>query len=755
MSRRYPKKMRYILLGLVILLAAFLFMGCDDGDDGDPGPPGPQGEQGPPGPPGSAMVDLSTMTIEEQAALGTVTLPTDSISVTIDSPPVVTFSLADELGRPVLGLASIMGTDRTSGRIVRFTLAKLVKGTQGNPDYWYSYLDGGYESPYGGGTLTANNDKTYTYTFAADVGSDPAFDPAATHRLAGQLGGGDTGFEPSNFVFDFVPNGGPVTHMHNVAMTASCNECHDPLNIHGRRTEVGYCVTCHNPGLAEGEGDMAFMTHRIHAAGDFNVLDDGISYAEVTYPQDLLNCRKCHNGDDDATPQGDNWRTVQNADLCFQSCHAVPESVLEEAAFHTSIIGDCGACHNNEIVAVLNNDTIHTTPNATENNPGLLAGQRKIEYEIDRVRFSEGNLNIVFRILSNGTALNLNNLPADLAGPDRWPGFLMAYALPQDGISTPADFNNLGNSEGQPESIDLGDLADGTAGTLTCTDGTCTATLPNPFPGGSRLRTVGLQGYFQQNIGGETVSLHTQSVVKTLASDTPRRSIADSVECSACHEIFEGHGGNRNFTADGGVDICTLCHNPNLSSSGRTGNFLDQDDLDDAGVDNVLDFPEATNNFKDMIHGIHASDVRSTAYEFVRAGRFGSGYYDWSEVTFPGNIANCNKCHVDDSYLPDQVPESALLTTNRTTGQNSGMDQTVDEVAAARDSVPNGTDWVITPVTGACYACHDSDTVQAHMEQFGGAIDVNRDFVQSVDTCGICHGPGNIADVETAHNLKD
>lgn len=738
MSRRYPKKTRYILLGLVILLAAFLFMGCDDGDDGDPGPPGPQGEQGPPGPPGSAMVDLSTMTVEEQAELGIVILPTDSISVTIDSPPVVTFSLVDDLGRPVLGLESIV--ENVYDNVIRFTLAKLVKGTEGNPDYWVSYLDESYDSPNRGGALTANGDNTYTYTFATDVGSDPAFDPAATNRLAGQLGGGDTGFESSNFVFDFVPNGDPVTHTHNVAMTASCNECHDPLSFHGRRTEVGYCVTCHNPGLADGEGDLAFMTHRIHAAGNFDVLDDGVSYEEVTYPQDLLNCRKCHNGDDAATPQGDHWRTVQNTKLCFKSCHAVPESVLDQAAFHTSITGNCGACHNNEIVAVLNNDKIHITPNATENNPGLLAGQRKIEYEIDRVRINEGNLNIIFRILSNGTALNLKKLPADLAGSGRWPGFLIAYALPQDGIANLVDFNNLGNSAGQPESIDLGDLADGSAGTLTCADGTCTASIPNPFPGGSKLRTVGLQGYFQQNIGGETVALHTQSVVKTLASDTPRRSIADSAGCAACHEIFEGHGGNRNFTADGGVDICTLCHNPNLTSSGRT--------MD-------LDHPEATNNFKDMIHGIHAADVRTTDYEFVRIFRGSATIYNWSEVTFPGNIANCNKCHVGDSYLPDGVPESSLLTTNRITGQMSGMDQTVDEVVTARDNVPNETDWVITPVTGACYACHDSSSVQAHMEQFGGAIDVNRDFVETIDTCGICHGPGDIADVETAHNLMD
>ena len=36
--------------------------------------------------------------------------------------------------------------------------------------------------------------------------------------------------------------------------------------------------------------------------------------------------------------------------------------------------------------------------------------------------------------------------------------------------------------------------------------------------------------------------------------------------CLECHEIFEGHGGNRVSNAQ----VCVMCHNPNLSSSGRT-----------------------------------------------------------------------------------------------------------------------------------------------------------------------------------------
>ena len=78
-----------------------------------------------------------------------------------------------------------------------------------------------------------------------------------------------------------------------------------------------------------------------------------------------------------------------------------------------------------------------------------------------------------------------------------------------------------------------------------------------------------------------------------------RRLVVEAGKCANCHEIFEGHGGNRNIGALSGkteVVVCAVCHNPNLSSSGKT--------LD-------LTYPEATNNLKDMVHAIHAGAFRA------------------------------------------------------------------------------------------------------------------------------------------------
>ena len=266
------------------------------------------------------VVDIATMTPDERAAITGLNIPQDSINVTIGTSTKVTFSVTDAFDRPVVGIETLIASD---DRFVRFTLVKLVAGTNGDSDSWFSYIrEEGvptYDSPRGGGTLAANNDYTYTYTFAYDVRSDAAFDRSVTHRLGGQMGNADSGLTPLNIVYDFVPDKSALTSTRDIALTTSCNECHGRLVVHGRRYEVGYCVTCHNPDLVEGNDsfDMSVMTHKIHAA-DPDYFEG--AFAEVTYPQALNNCRKCHNGDDEGTPQGDNWKNKPSIEACG-SCH--------------------------------------------------------------------------------------------------------------------------------------------------------------------------------------------------------------------------------------------------------------------------------------------------------------------------------------------------------------------------------------------------------------------------------------------------
>jgi OmcA/MtrC family decaheme c-type cytochrome len=196
----------------------------------------------------------------------------------------------------------------------------------------------------------------------------------------------------------------------------------------------------------------------------------------------------------------------------------------------------------------------------------------------------------------------------------------------------------------------------------------------------------------------------------------------DSNKCLNCHEIIEGHGGNR----VNNVQVCVTCHNPNLSSSGRVVDTSltaqDQKDLiEAAGYDpnNSLTWPEATQSFKNLIHGLHAAAWRDNAFEFVR-NRNNGLYFNWSEVTFPGIISNCETCHIAGTYEPDAVPAGALMSTDVTT---DGLNLNRAAVQAARDGVPNDTDLISSKTAGTCAMCHDSYLAASHIGQNGGVIE--------------------------------
>jgi len=151
-----------------------------------------------------------------------------------------------------------------------------------------------------------------------------------------------------------------------------------------------------------------------------------------------------------------------------------------------------------------------------------------------------------------------------------------------------------------------------------------------PYPARARMRAVALQGEMEQNTGTGSVGRTAPSKVFAIDnsnSNPARRQVVDSNGCLECHERLELHGGSR----VNNVQVCVFCHNSNLSSSGRTSTS-NVNVPPWLGTD-PLAWPEATNDIKELIHGIHEATDRP--YEFIR-NRGGGRYYNWSEVTFPG-----------------------------------------------------------------------------------------------------------------------
>jgi OmcA/MtrC family decaheme c-type cytochrome len=168
----------------------------------------------------------------------------------------------------------------------------------------------------------------------------------------------------------------------------------------------------------------------------------------------------------------------------------------------------------------------------------------------------------------------------------------------------------------------------------------------------------------------------------------PRRIVVDDAKCESCHVNLDGHGDNRRNTQS-----CTTCHNPTL-------------------ID-IADVPESVNH-KWMVHKIHRGADLENGYVVIRS----RGTYDFSDRHYPGDLRNCDACHVNDSHL---LPLPMDLASQIT---------------------PNFWWDPIDPVASACLGCHDGDDTAVHAY-------VNTSMFG--ESCSTCHGEGKSAAVEKVH----
>ncbi len=350
---------------LPVLALAALLAACSGstGPQGQAGPPGPAGPTGPQGPgAGVAALDVGTAT----QIVGTIS------SVTINSPPVVKFSLADQNGVPLKGLPAAD---------IGWVIAKLTPGQNGAASTWQSYI---YQTvtpsgcPTGAtsclsaaatqattengasGTLVDNGDGTYQYTFLKDVKTDPivTYDATLTHRVAFEIRGLA---QANNGSYTFQPSTGATTGIFSreIIELQTCNGCHTQLMLHGgARVETQYCVMCHNPSTTDPYSgnplDFKQMIHKIHqgnslasiqtppglaltGSADFHagsnttptlaqgywIVGHGKSldnFNTVLFPQDTRNCTTCHKQNLPAATEAGNYAAVPTIEACG-ACH--------------------------------------------------------------------------------------------------------------------------------------------------------------------------------------------------------------------------------------------------------------------------------------------------------------------------------------------------------------------------------------------------------------------------------------------------
>lgn len=715
---------------LAATLAALLLVGCE-GDDGAPGAPGGPGGPGP-------------STTGEATALS---FAIDSFTTT--GTPVIEFTVTNEDGVRFTGLEQ--------GQ-VRFTFAKLVPGANGNPASWQSYINR-TEAPDVGpgtetviqatsesnGTLANNLDGTYTYTFVnafTNITSPLAvsWEPGLTHRLGVQISGGE--LPVTNATYDFRPSDGATTGItqHDVAQTASCNECHSKLALHGGgRIEVAYCVTCHNPGSTDANSgntvDMKVMIHKIHrgeflpsveAGGEYAIWgfnDTKHDYSEVVHPQDIRNCTKCHDVADAATPQGDNWQLAPSAEACG-SCHDdvdFADGTNHGPAEVPTNNAECTVCHRDNGIA------------------GSVAESHEIPAKIEGAKYAFSFVSVTnaapgeFPVITYKITDPTNaNAAWDVRATGVDPEFSSSTASLTILLGwNNDDFHNVGNgSTTVPASaLSLNGRASGSnnGAPVANGDGTYTITSTKAVPAEvTGSGTAAFYGRAAADFDGDNTfsdQVPIKGAVKafaiTDATAVARRAVVEGEKCNACHDRLILHGQRL-----AEPQMCVVCHNPdNTDVSRRSGT---------TGIDGLY---EQTVDFKVLIHAIHGADKRAEDNPdkpFVVYG-FGNSIHDFSGVEYPGVLNNCSQCHADSTFeLP--LAGGVLATT---TDSNVIADHT-DDINT-------------TPAAAVCTSCHTSDLAATHMEQNGASFVMVGDPGTYNETCAVCHGPGRLADVAEVH----
>ena len=577
-----------------------------------------------------------------------------------------------------------------------------------------------------------------------------------------------------------------------------CVVCHTDQRKYGTveatKTATGYSgSTSRINGLAVG--DFPAFIHRLHRGDELT--KTGYNYANVlfnekVYPLYVGNngqkvCAKCH-AKSATAPQGDNWNSVPSRMACG-SCHdGIDFATGTGTTITGATTGHIGGAKADEKLCALCHGEVdikryHLAENVTPHNPTVKAGLVNFTYEIASatVNATTNAVSVKFRIKADGTPITLLPPAAGLANPltgfTGSPGFILSYAKSQDGVTTPVDYNNSGRTNAQPISVSIANLLDTnrttTSGTLSArdADGYYTANIVGSavvFPAGSTLRAVALQSYFTQITAPATatagIGRHAISVVKAVTGDPVRRVVVDPAKCGNCHEWFEGHGGSRVYE----TQVCVMCHNPGINSTGRGISDATLAAYTFSAADNVkltrwgfnktqtnaaLQFPQTTNNFKDMIHGIHAGGDRTTPFVDAR-DRTPSAItlLDMSKGAFPNILSNCEAaCHKPATY--SSVPTNTLASTYEYNNGTVPMTPAAYKLSYVQ---PNATDVVTTPFAAACVSCHDAAKAQVHITTNGGQIKVNRSALNfSGESCAVCHAAGKEFDPVKVHaNLK-
>ena len=678
---------------------------------------------------------------------------------------------------------------------IRFSIAKLVPGTGGNASTWQSYINrvetkaagvpgnapNGTPTPDGstaiqantqtantsGGLFTDNGDGTYSYRLSFNITTVTTplavpYDATLTHRVAMQVTGNAT-----NAFLDFVPAGGPPPLNRNIAVNASCNECHIRLGLHGGgRSNVEYCVTCHNPGTSDANSgntvDFKVMIHKIHYAANLPSIkqlgweyaiwgfgNTKLDFSTVVFPQDVRfpgleasNCTKCHAAGD--ASNSTNYLNVPTQQACT-SCHdltsftsPVPTGFTLHSGGAQADNSGCAGCHppSGGTAGITNSHRISAQ----------IASQ-KFKYNIVSVTDQNGaaQLNpgdfvkVTFSVTDPTAANAPYNILTDpqfrsAAGGASRLAILIAWDT--------TDYTNTGSGSTPAQPISINPLSIGPTPATDNGNGTFTVTSTVAIPANvAGSGVVAIEGHpaVETTAGSGVYNLRVpvKNVVQNFAitgsSAVARRTVMNITNCNQCHGSLSLHGNNRTDE----IQVCVICHNANATDiNQRPAGGV-------AGADGKV---EEAIDFKYMIHAIHAGAAAEDGFreKGIIVYGFGGSINDFSETRLPSgldNLRNCTGCHTGTTFAVP-ISANALPTTVLTGTKREDPDD----------------DTNITPTASVCSSCHDGVEAKTHMTEQGGKFEFKA-FAPATPVTGdssqvaLC-GPGPIASQPAGHSTR-
>jgi OmcA/MtrC family decaheme c-type cytochrome len=370
-----------------------------------------------------------------------------------------------------------------------------------------------------------------------------------------------------------------------------------------------------------------------------------------------------------------------------------------------------------------------------------LIAEEQFDYEIISIEnATAGETPVITFAVNNPTDDSRYDINADAPFTAAGASLTLNIAWNTSDYSNEGSGSDAGGAPAQPVALNLAYLK---ANATQNADGSYTVAAAAPLPASATGGVaVAMEGHPTVAVPstGEPANIPVDGT--TAFAGDERRDIVAIESCNNCHEFLSLHGSNRSNDEQ----LCATCHNPDATDiRRRTGagvTWASPAELDGKGEESV--------HLKYMVHAIHAAGT-------VVYG-FGNTAHDYRHITYPQEVSRCDTCHLEGTYYP--VPADARPTT---VGTGASL-------ADWRD------DEAITPTAAACWSCHQTAPdfiavpTKAHIEQNGGYIPdgdpatpatfSKEDIVAGgnsavIEACGLCHGPGGVADVQEVHGLAE